>query len=286
MTARAIRTPASTELFGVVWIGASNEIANSATASNGTIPQSRGKNNRDLDLAQTDINFCCRLEAGSLGWDTSPVEGPGDPVPWDDGQLWGGEISTVQQLHMSTALVCACDLADLGLAVAMLLNADGGEGIAEYAASTAHETWFNSRIADAPANFRMRALCMGMGFPDMQNATDANNVQPNLDDIVQFYRNSGVDGAESFHAFLFAHHSDFGSGGSQPQDFYDTVVSESQAWASSDSRNHYVATQSITQLDRTVVSVAAPSFGVHWGPEETANRGGVMARAIFDALAK
>lgn len=283
MTVKALRTPPSTELFGIVWIGASNEIAHSALASNGTIPQSRGKNNRDFDLAQTDIDYCTRLDEASLGWDSTPVEGPGDPVPWDDGQLWGGEIGGVRQLHLSPALICAADLVDLGLAVAVIHNAEGGAGINNYAnvAGTSAKTFFDSRISDAPATFVMRALCMGMGFPDMGNETDANNVQANLDTIVNRYRDdSSINGAGSFHAFLFAHHSDFSG-----EPFYDTVVTQSQSWAASDPRNHYVPTQSITQLDRTVVSVAAPSFGNHWGPEDTADRGGVMARAIFNALA-
>jgi hypothetical protein len=280
MSGKAIRTPASTESLLLIWIGASNEIGNSATAANGTIPQSRGKNNRDLDVAQTDVDFCQRAVSSGLGWSPTEVT-----LAWGDGRLIDGSPSTGP--HLSPALVCACDLVDLGVPnMSVIVNSEGGKGIATYAAGGAYLTWISDRVADIPTTIGKAVVVMAMGLPDMGDEADSLAIAANLATIESDIRGLLPDAiAGAVHFFKWSPHSYFGPGGGDPQTYYDNSVSQHTTWANGDPRRHLIGGGSFTQLDQQSVSVADPSFGPHWGPEETADRGGIAARSIFDALA-
>jgi hypothetical protein len=281
MTAKAFRTVPSSQLFGVVWDGASNEIANSATAS---IPGDFGKNSRDFSADQTDYDFCCRLRSVGLSWSPETVT-----LGWDNGQMFGGQPGGgAQVLYMSPAMVFAAELADLGVGnVGIITNAEGGTGISGYAGSAGADAFshFESRIADAPSEFVMRVLIGAFGRPDMANGTLANAVEANLTTWENRYRNSGVPGAESFLACVFSHHPYFGPGGGDEQPEYPTVVAETAAWAAADPRRRIITTASVTDLRHASVTVPDPTSGPHWETADTVLRVACAARSVVDALA-
>ncbi len=276
MTVQAYRSPGSASLFGGVWTAASNSIARRGTAGNMTIPSNYGKNNRDFTVTQNDFDYTARLVSAGLGW-IAPVE-----ALWGGGRMLDGNPPTGP--HLSPAEIACAALTDLGISnLAMILHAQGGAGIVDYAGAVGSDakTWFDARVADAPGTFVMRFLVGEFGFPDMSSPVDAGNVPANLDTWEGRYRNSGVPGAESFLTFVFDQHNAF-----IDQSEYETVRDNTRTWVSADPRRFLISTADILSLTRTRLNVGPPPDypnDPHW-TDAIIQRAECAARAIFDAF--